>query len=312
MNRREPKLMTLLDAMALSAGVALSIALVSKKWYRAWLRPEEIVDLVWRIMPFLAGAALTMGCVALARQATYRRRVRAAEWLAIVVFIGSLVYQENWESQLGFHRRIGLDKWESYGEIIDRLFCAFLEMLTLSFLGFGFFLWTFRRFLPEWSRTLVLGFMTYVALLGPLPRIADDLPNLLAPRNGFGPGTWPILHRHACLLVGLFPYGLVFSIPALACFLERIQKKVWIWSEWVSLIVSILVGFAALLLFRGENREISWAWLAERVIILVWLIGLCLVSRWIVVRVGPRFWWLIEGNQDQVSRSVVPSDASTP
>jgi hypothetical protein len=285
--------MTLLDAMALSAGVALSLALVSKESSRFWFRPDMLL-FVKQIMPFLVGTSLTMGCVALARQATYRRRVRAAEWLAIVVFLGCGIYQENWES------RVIVPSYDAFGEI-----------LALGLVGFGF-LWALRRSLPEWSRSLVLGGMSYIALVGPISSIADDLPNLLAPRDGFGPGTWPILNREVCLLIGLFPYGMVFCIPALACLLERIQKKVWIWSEWVGFSVSILIGFETLLFSRGEIREISLGWLAERLVLMIWLIVLCLVSWSIVVYLGPRFWRFLESHQDQDSRSVAASDSRTP
>jgi hypothetical protein len=285
--------MTLLDAMALSVGVALSLTLVSKESSRFWFRPD-IWLYVKQIMPFLVGTSLALGCVALARQATYRRRVRAAEWLAIVIFFGCYLDQENWE------RRDSGRTYDALGVILG---------LGLFEVGF---IWTLGRFLPEWSRTLVLGLVTYVSLRYPISSIADDLPNLLAPRDGFGPGTWPILNREVCLLIGLFPYGMVFCIPALACLLERIQKKVWIWSEWVGFSVSILIGFETLLFSRGEIREISLGWLAERLVLMIWLIVLCLVSWSIVVYLGPRFWRFLESHQDQDSRSVAASDSRTP
>ena len=89
--RREPRSMTAADAMTLTAGVGLGIALADPP------EPGPTVHPVLMSLSWVTVGAVAVSIVVLARLIRYRRRAKAAEWLAILVSIYEVTDRPEWQ-----------------------------------------------------------------------------------------------------------------------------------------------------------------------------------------------------------------------
>ena len=285
--------MTLVDLMALVAGVGTSFALVASLPGSNVIR-SPLDQLVYSVIRLFQGMSLALSAVALARVAAYRRMPTPAEWLGILVGtslltdlpefrVDSWIYAYRWAfPSLDPLSYTGV-RWVGAG-----LFSAGI-LIGLGFLRLG------RQLLPTWLRTIVLAWMALLGMAGPLWVFGQHGADWFSPPGGFGPGTASTLYRGACGLAAHLPMGLLFGVPALASLNQRISCRKWIWTEWANLSCSTMTGFAFMMLYRGEFRFPSPAWLAERLLVLAWFLAVALLSRLILMRFledwGRRIGW---------------------
>ncbi len=305
MMKQEPVSMTLVDLVALVAGVAAGFAVLKALPELPFIPPGWVL-LVLAVSNFLQWATIACAVVALGRVASYRRMPRSAEWLAIVVslFTVSRLQVFNfdlWVNVLLTMSPVGLDRIDFDGW--RWLVATFASLLALVMLGL---LRLARNVTPTWLKTLVLAWVYLLCLTGPLAVFGFLGDDLVSPSDGFGPGDLAILHRQLCILFGFFPIGLFFGVPALAVLIERMRRRHWSWSEWAAASSSILVGLTSMLFYRWEINRFSLGWIGERFLVLGWVIVVALVSRLILIRVGPAWnvWFGDISGQDRSTDSV--------
>lgn len=277
--------MTLGDSIAMVAGVGLGLGTVPPLGGWAASTPTAAVALVLTIITGLWVLAVAIAAVVLARSARHRRRPRPAEWLAILIAVAGLAFRP----AAGLDRAVaalfaGLRTADvSFAALRWLLALAATAAIVAGLVG----LRLTRRILPAWAKTVVLAGLAFVALWGPIEVIGLNGPDLLTPSTGFGAGDGWTLYRGACLLAAQLPMGLVFGLPLIAAFAERLRRPAWTWTEWASLGLSSAVALAISTLYRGEFRQPSVAWATERFLGVLWLLAIGLISRLILVRLGP-------------------------
>ncbi len=283
--------MTLGDVMALSIGVALGMAFETRSGGGFGLIvPPGWVLAVLGILALLWVACLALSAVVLARLVRFRRQARPAEWLAILVAVARLADGSDF----------GVDYWVN--EVLQKILLGapLFSALRWGIAGVGLaiigvtlaILRTGRRRLAPWLMTTGLAWAAFVALWGPIPVLGLEGPDLMAPSEGFGPGDFSTLHRAACLLLAQVPVGLMFGVPVIAAFAERVRRLPWAWTEWASVVASGLAGTFLAMLHRFEFARPSLAWVVERGLVALWFLGVGLLSgalvRWLAQAPGAR------------------------
>ena len=274
--------MTLVDLMALVAGVGASFALVASLPGPNVLR-SPLEQLVYSVIRLFQGLSLALSAVALARVAAYRRMPTPAEWLGLLVGtslltdlpefrVDSWIYAYRWAFPSLDPLSYTGARWFGAG-----LFLAAI-VIGLGVLRLG------RRAFPTWLKTIALALMAPLGMGGPLWVVAQYGADWISPAGGFGPGTASTLHRGACLLAAGLPMGLLFGVPAIASLNERSSGRQWSWIEWAVLSISTLAGFAFMMTYRWDFRVLSLAWLAERLLVLAWLAVIAFLSRLMLIR----------------------------
>ena len=297
--------MTLVDLMALVAGVGASYALVAN-FAVPTVNRTRLDLLVFTVLWFLEALSLAFSTVALVRVGTYQRMPTSAEWLGLLV--GLLL--------LTNLRAFRIDDWiHSFRwafQFLDPISYTGLHWIGAGLLSAGSLVglglvWLGRRSFPTWLKTILLALVALQGMAGPLWVVGFHGADWLTPAGGFGPGTASTLYRGACLLAANLPMGLLFGVPAIASLNERFSGRRWSWIEWAVLSISMLTGFIFMMTYRWEFRVFSLAWLAERLLVLAWFAVIAFLSRWILIRsrAGVRRW--IGVPADQVSD---PAEAS--
>ena len=303
--------MTMVDVMALSAGVALSIQFRPKIGAFPYAMPDPramlVISVAWL---FWLGASSTSVVVA-ARLARYRRFPRPAEWLAILISLigvqtmGPLLPIDMLIQSLPFGMMGASDTFQSWRWTMAALAIPIVAM------GLALFR-LFRDVLPPWARTALLVVLAYLTLAGPISAIWTDGVDLLAPSAGFGLGRLSMLYRLGCQLVATTPLALMIGIPAVAALIERVRRARWRWTEWACTSASILTGLALTPLYKGHLPFPSVGGTAERFLILVWLLGVGILSRVILSCFGPTWSrWLGDQTEGPGSTPIDSSPAST-
>jgi hypothetical protein len=173
------------------------------------------------------------------------------------------------------------------------LFFSIAVVLALILLGVA------KKRIPDWGKTVLLTGVAVIASVGPLWAIMTHGADLISPSEGFGPGSTGILYHEACMDLASVPLGLLFGIPAVAAMTERLRGFRWNWTEWVGFNASIIVILGLGMLHRAEFPELSWGWLVERLILLVWYLIVALLGRLFLVYVNPIWERAIGLSKDQ-------------
>jgi hypothetical protein len=298
--------MTMMDTIALVVGVALGFVLIhppSNGPVIAWLTPRQII--LFRVVAVLVGMALAVSVVSLARVVIYQRMPRPSEWLSILVS-SVLIAGHGFSIQDAF--RVFLNDFPVIEDLplsmIAREWLMGL-VLTIPVVSGLLLVRLTRRIFPYWLKTLLLIGCALIAALGPLSVIGIHGADLISPSEGFGPGGGSILYRSALGLIAFLPFGLLFSVPAVAALAERLRRADWKWTEWAGSNASAMVIVSLTLLYRAEFPELTWGWLAERVLLLIWFVVVGLLGRWIVIHIGPAWnrWFGLVPPQDSSTES---------
>jgi hypothetical protein len=308
---REPRSMTMVDLVTLVAGVALGYAAIASQPGLAFMPPAWVLAVIAISNVFFWMAAAS-SFVALGRVTAYRRMPRPAEWLAILISVAGLTGRpefnvDGWVNECfavfpAWKDRLDFDGWRW---LVAGL-AGLASLATIGAVRLG------RRAFPPWLKTLLLAWSALIAYAGPLWVFGFLGDDLVSPSRGFGVGDLAIFHRQACGLFGQFPTGVFFGIPAMGALLDRLVGRRWSWVEWSAAAATPKFIFAPLMLYPWEFATISPAWLAERALLLTWLVAIALTSRWISIRFGPpwRQWIVGPADQDRSDTESI-SEAST-
>ena len=276
--------MTLGDVIAMVAGVGLGMA-SAPRLSAAGTSPQLalIFSLTWGFWAL----AVMLAVVILARLVRHRRQAYPAEWLAILLTVAGLAYRP----EFGLDRVVSLvfralkTRELTFASLRWALAAGTLAEVAVLLLA----LRVGRRALPPWAKSALLAVAAGLALWGPVDVIALQGPDLLTPSAGFPAGDGWALYRKACVLIALTPFGLVFGVPAVAALAERVARRPWTWAEWSSFVLAITSAALLWSFIPGDFGRVSPAWAAERGMVVAWLVGVGLISRWITVR-ARRIW----------------------
>ncbi len=301
--------MTPVDAMALVAGVALAFS------FRPGVNPYAVpppwvmfvIVLSWIFWIMTAAVS----AVVAGRLIRYRRGPRPAEWLAILTtFYGILVMGPG----IPVDRAINLLPSGFLASVATMAAWRWLVAgLALALIAAGLgLLRAGRAILPGWLKGAGLAAVAFLALAGPIEVVRLHGPDLLAPSDGFGPGGLAMLHWLTCQLIAGIPLGLFFGVPAIAALMERVRRDRWRWDEWAGVILPILVALPMAALYPGNFPTLSAEWTAERALLGGWFLGVGLLSRLVVVKLGPAWsGWLGDQAGESGSTSSEASPART-
>lgn len=275
--RPEPRSMTTVDAMVLTAGAALSLVGLPNWMALAAGYPWTGVGMFLRNSSGFWIAAISLSAVVLARTAQYHRLPRPPEWLAIGAFVWGLTLD------------IAPSSHEELVQLVGRVVAIFRasEMVArwitagtvaVLIVGGWFLAREARGILPAWSRTVWLTFLIFLAIWSPLAIFGDHAADWFAPSAGFGKGDAMILYRGVCQWIALTPLALLVGLPVVATVEERLRGCAWTWLEWSSASTAGLAGLLASMVYRGEFRPVSLGWLAERAIATAWVVGVAWVD----------------------------------
>jgi len=275
--------MTTVDAMVLTVGAALSLFGLPNWMALAAGFPWTGVGMFLRNSSGFWIAAISLGAVALARSARYRRLPRPPEWLALGAFVWGLTLV------------VAPSSHEELVQIIGRGVAIFRASettarwitagtVTILIVGGLVLVREARSLFPAWARTVWLTFLIFLALWSPLAIFAEHAADWFAPSAGFGKGDGMILYRGVCQWIASTPLALLVGMPVVATVEERLRGRPWSWLEWSSAITAGLAGLLASMVYRGEFRPASFGWLAERAIAAAWIVGVAWVDLKILAR----------------------------
>lgn len=299
----EPRLLTLLDLMALVAGIAFAFARPSPSLASPVVSHEPgVVVLARLVLWVLQVGCLGTGFAIVARRSRYGGMPRPPEWLAILISLTLVIEVVPDVDQVveATWRPLGLGdvsfsrcRWLWAGVAL----AVSLVLLAAVVLG--------RRTLPAGMRTLLLIVAATALLWGPLPVIAQELPGL--PFWYVEPPLPPADYRRFRAGLGLragislIPTALLLTLPAVSTWLDyrRRGTRAWTWPEGVGSLSGALIAAAALVYFAvilgsvflsGDLEEslrlLSWPFAAVLSFALVRRLGPAW-NRWIGARYDP-------------------------
>ncbi len=304
--RSEARSMTPADMMALAAGVGLGIVL-RPPLPRGFVHPALVAS-SWTTV-----AAVAVSLVVLTRSVRFRRGARPAEWLAILAAIYLVTDRPEWQVDAAINLVLG--RFMRADVSFSRLRWAMAGLASLAILAGLGVLRAERRTLPPWLKTMILAWLAFLALWGPIEVIGLHGPDLLAPSQGFGRGPGPALAWIGCRLLARVPLGLLFGIPLIAAIDGRVRRIRWAWTEWSAFAVFLVAWLLAATLRRTLVPAPSLLAAAEKGLDGAWVVGVGLLSRWALVRFGPTWRrWFEAPDLDQglAATSIEASPASTP
>jgi hypothetical protein len=299
----ESRSMTIADLIGLVVGFALALAALGplKDGPPNSIFAPGFLIIFW-LISLTALGSLIVSSLALARVIVYRRMPRAVEWLVILVAASLMTVEP-----------LSIDRWmigasqkiEGFGRLPLSYFgFRWLTglMIALVVLAGLVLVRLTRSWFPPWLKTLVLAGLAILTIHGPVAVLSAHGADLFSPSEGFGFGDLALLHRGICVLIAQIPLGLCFGVPVIAMLSERIRLRRWFWTDWACFWASVLVGLSLTLLYRGEFRSPSLGWLAERALLLVWLVIVALLSHWVLIDFGPA-WnrWIGAGSRQDSS-----------
>ena len=275
--------MTTVDAMVLTVGAALSLFGLPSWMAVAAGFPWTGVGMFLRNSSGFWIAAISLGAVALARSAQYRRLPRPPEWLALGAFVWGLTLvlapssHEELVQLIGrgvaiFRASETTARWITAGTV------------TILIVGGLVLVREARPLLPAWAQTVWLTFLIFLALWSPLAIFGDHAADWFAPSAGFGQGDAMILYRGVCQWIATTPLALLVGLPIVATVEERLRGRPWTWLEWSAATTAGLAGLLASMVYRGEFRPASLGWLLERAIATAWVVGVAWVDLKILAR----------------------------
>lgn len=308
--------MTLADAMALSAGVAIALATspVSVE-VLAISGPSGLNHLIEAAGWFVCQCLCP---VFLARQARHRRPPWPSEWLA---FAAAANFQVSWRSHWNLEEilsRLPPDLF-ALGVDYDMLRWGSATLGVVAIAAGVAALGAWGKGLPRWSRTVGLFVLMMLADWDTLWVLSTDGVDLLAPRGGYSGTTISYLHFVVNCAVMSIPEGLCLGIPLMATLADlRRGGRRPNWAERAALIASA-VPWAWLTVMDGGIFGVpSTGWVGERVIRAGKLVCVLMLGWAIERRLGP--WWRswfdagwaeIASDQDRLSSSADDSRGST-
>ncbi len=289
--------MTLVDAMALVAGVAMAIGATPA---RIALYMPGWVQVVFDLLQLVDGLSLAVSVVVLVRLALYRRMPRSSEWLAILVMAAALSERQDLNVD-GIIRRLdsafpGMDRlphayrrrrWAVVGVEVP-VILAGMAALRLA-----------RNRLPPWSKSLALAGLATLSISGPLAVFQGEGIALISPSQGFGSGVGGDLAWRACLLAVQIPFGLLSGVPAAGALAERIGRRPWTWTEWAGGSLFLAVGLLTSTYLGYYLLTPPWVWPVGQSMGLIWLAIVLLLGRPIAARLGPAWRGWIGEPKDQ-------------
>jgi hypothetical protein len=302
--------MTAGDAMALVVGVALAFQFrVAGSFLFMGIPPWVMLVIVLCWMSWVATTAVS--AVVACRLIRYRRGPRPAEWLAVLTTLFGILAMG---PSLPVDRAINLLPSAYLASVASMAAWRWLAAgLSLGILAASLGLIRLgQAYLPPWLKAAGLAAVAFLALAGPIDVVRVHGPDLLAPSSGFGPGGASTLHWLTLQLIATIPMGLMFGVPAVAALIERFRRDRWRWDEWAGVILPLLVALPIASLYRGTLPALSAWGAAERALVGGWFVGVGMLSRRIVVKLGPAWSrWLGDQAEDEGSRSIDASPART-
>lgn len=278
----EPRGMTLGDAMALSVGVAVAIAL--PRFVGGWgyfpglLSPEAMLMLAILTLLFAAGMAVSFAI--LARSMRYGRQAGPGEWLAMLLSAFGIVELapnlfQSFEQPLV--QSTGMDFSTARWLIAGGWTVVILAGLGLLALG---------RHLPAWIRLAAMLALSAIALGGPFTTLQKEGPFLLNPVEILGNTPLGLFLLQCCELVATTPVLLMVAGPTMALLSRWPIRGSWRWTEWAGPILCLpTLGFG--FLHRPTFFPAgSGPWYADQAFGLAWLLVVAVIARGIVRRWG--------------------------
>jgi hypothetical protein len=228
-------------------------------------------------------AATAFGC--LFRQFVYRRAARAGEWIAILLGL-QLVMDggySNLDTYISGHvlPRTGLD-WQR-----ARWLVAVVALAAV--VGGVAAVYSLRRVLPPFLKTIVLTALAGILLWGPLDVVAREAPSL-APYLDARTPTWLFwMYVEARRFAALLPTGLLYGIPATAALRDcwRRTPKNWVWTQTIGFGLGFVLGGSMLMVLYLLRSEVPPDGLnAERLVMPMFLAVTWAASRLIIRNCG--------------------------